>query len=315
MWRGSILSWHVSVPGEGGLMIKAPDASDILRLLTYWDRIFVPMPAIREVLEAFRARVPDRELLIQEGILEEEECSFQFMWDIDYYRNGYGFEDLYDRVGGYRLCYVATLLADLPYDSLAKLSAKYPRTAWSVTQPSMTDLRYPPARFRDAPVSAEMLSIDLLNALPVPAPSTPVEVILQFREKRKDELLAFRQYFDDLADKVLRSENPVQQAVRASENLELALLDLHRAMDHSRIKRATECLRTYVSLGQPAAPAMVTATVAAIAASPKVALCGALAGLATNAALTFRLCRNQVRNVPETLRDVAYLYYVDRGRM
>jgi hypothetical protein len=68
--RGSILSWYVSPP-YGGVMVKAPEKSDLLRLLTYSDRICAPMPEIYEVIEAFRARVPDRELLIQEGYLRK----------------------------------------------------------------------------------------------------------------------------------------------------------------------------------------------------------------------------------------------------
>ena len=245
--RGSILSWYVSPP-YGGVMVKAPEKSDLLRLLTYSDRICAPMPEIYEIIEAFHARVPDRELLIQEGVLEEEICDFRFIFEPEFFCNGYGFEDAYERVGHYRLCYVATLLADLPYDCLARLSTRDRQTVWSVAQPSLTDLRYPPVRFEEVPRGAEILCIDLFNALPVPAPSTPAEAILQFREKRKSELLAFRHYFDDLTDGILRSEKPVQQATRASENLERALLDLHRVMDHSRITRVTECVRTYVSL-------------------------------------------------------------------
>jgi len=60
---------------------------------------------------------------------------------------------------------------------------------------------------------------------------------------------------------------------------------------------------------------MAASLVEAVAASPKVAMWGALAGMATNAALTFSLRRNQVRNVPDTLRDVAYLYYVDAAKI
>jgi hypothetical protein len=309
------MSWHVSIPGSGTILM-APERSDLLRLLTYSDRICAPMPAIHAIIEPFRARMPDRELLIQEGILEEQICDFEFIFEPYKFCNGYGFEDAYEKVGGYRLCYVATLMADLPYDCLASLSTRDPRTFWSVAQPSLTDLRYPPVRCQGPLRSAEILSIDLFNALPVPAPTTPVDVLLEFREKRRSELLAFRHYFDDLTEGILHSEKPVLQAARASENLERALLDLHRAMDHSRITRATECVRTYVSLAQPAATVMAVPLAEAVAASPKIALFGgALAGLAMNAGLAFSLCRNQVRNVPDTLRHVAYLYYVDAARM
>ena len=79
------------------------------------------------------------------------------------------------------------------------------------------------------------IELELFNLLPVPNVDTPLADILEFKEKRNDELVAFRCYLDEINEKILSSID-VPRAKNAELNrLELSLKDIDRTMSESGI--------------------------------------------------------------------------------
>ena len=68
----------------------------------------------------------------------------------------------------------------------------------------------------DAAVEGRGLQVTLFRAVPVPDREMPFQDILQFKEKRRDELLAFRAHIDSLQDAIVKSADPAA-ALRQTE--------------------------------------------------------------------------------------------------
>ncbi|WP_434728738.1 DUF6236 family protein [Pseudomonas soli] len=64
--------------------------------------------------------------------------------------------------------------------------------------------------------------LELYNSLPVPGPSVPLNEIVEFKHKRRDELLAFRAHFENLAESI-------QSAPDTTKELEAKLKEVDKA--------------------------------------------------------------------------------------
>lgn len=69
----------------------------------------------------------------------------------------------------------------------------------------------------------EVLRFELADLLPVPPKETPLHEILEFKERRKDELLALHGYLDELYSEVLKSGDFDLQRAKAISGLKASL--------------------------------------------------------------------------------------------
>lgn len=69
------------------------------------------------------------------------------------------------------------------------------------------------------------IDVALANAIPVPIEGLPFAELLEFREKRRDELLALRSRLDELAQKVALGPDHVRELVRAIDDMDRAISD------------------------------------------------------------------------------------------
>lgn len=69
-------------------------------------------------------------------------------------------------------------------------------------------------------------SIELIRAVPIPTVETPVEAILEFKEKRIDEFLAFRAHIEALAKNVHGSADKSAELARHIADIQKACTDL-----------------------------------------------------------------------------------------
>jgi hypothetical protein len=70
------------------------------------------------------------------------------------------------------------------------------------------------------------LSIDLIRAVPTPKADVPLAEILEFKEKRRDELLIFRNHIDQLTEIIQRSNNKSDELNKAIKDIDSSCADL-----------------------------------------------------------------------------------------
>lgn len=162
----------------------------------------------------------------------------------------------------------------------------------------------------------DILTLSLVNALPIPAPNAPLETILEFRIRRRPELLAFRAALDDLYDRIANSTDPGRSLAAAIETIERELGAVHTVFSEHWTAKGLDSLRAYLSLDQPDAGKIAVAAAGAMGAHfvHLPTAIGALAGLGINACLTFEKRRRMspLDSLSGMSRDFAYLYYVEQ---
>lgn len=90
------------------------------------------------------------------------------------------------------------------------------------------------------------LEIELYQTLPVPSADTPLEKIIEFKEKRGTEILAFREYFEDLVIDICDSKSFDRKKNLEIERVKRSLLDIDRVMKEGKIKIIYDNLRNIV---------------------------------------------------------------------
>jgi len=78
----------------------------------------------------------------------------------------------------------------------------------------------------------EVIRFELDNLLPVPPKETPLHDILEFKERRKAELLALHGYLDELYEEVLNAGDFNLQRAKALSGLKEAIKDLNELNNH-----------------------------------------------------------------------------------
>jgi hypothetical protein len=112
--------------------------------------------------------------------------------------------------------------------------------AWSLAQPV------------DEPFFANVQSslaieFELWNSLPVPSNDVPLNEILEFKAKRRDELLALRVFLDEMHQAVISSADIPRAKNTQLSKLELSLKDVDRVLGEHGIRKIMTSLRGYIA--------------------------------------------------------------------
>lgn len=175
--------------------------------------------------------------------------------------------------------------------------------AWSLAQ-GHPDLQLPNA---PAP-EAKFVEFELVRALPVPAADVPIQDILEFKERRGEELLRFRHTMDRAYQEVLQSEDTERALRTAKEELEGALDALGRVFSESFASRVISSLKVELDVSGPIRSGLGGEAVGFLAGVP-LGL-GILFGTAMSAVNVSVARAPRLANLPEKVRDYAYLGYV-----
>jgi hypothetical protein len=197
-----------------------------------------------------------------------------------------------------------------PYDAAHVLNEEG-GVHWVVAQSAVSvesDIAVAPS----ATPAAEALVVQLLHGLPTPRPDCRPEAVIDFRDKRRAELLAFRSVLDSMGERLVKAENSRAEVARIREEIEARILDLHRVLDEKRLSKVASSFKSYMSLGDLEANKVLLPALGAISAdatqfSP---LLGGAVGLGMNIALT-AIARSGRDQLGEDLRPFAYLYHVE----
>lgn len=195
--RGLILSTPIIIDGQsirtdGGLCQQ-----DLRFALTYWDRLALPDNNVVSMM-------PDPQTI---GYLEA--CGV--------------LSRPYVRYGG------TISGSDAVYDAPMHALTMYEREdegAWSIHE-GVNSVR----RVGVEQEEQRGTLIQLLSAVPVPGEKVPFQEILEFKAKRRDELLHFREHFEALSNRIssgLASEGELEQTLREIDNSCADLLKVTR---------------------------------------------------------------------------------------
>lgn len=124
--------------------------------------------------------------------------------------------------------------------ALAENQKKEPG-AWSIAQISGV----PFYTESDVRVSVDF---ELYAMLPVPSENTALADILEFKVRRKDELIAFRNYLDDIYQSIIGSQDIPRAKNTEIARLEMAINDLDRVLNESGIHRVVTNLRNTINI-------------------------------------------------------------------
>jgi hypothetical protein len=244
MERGIVLSPQFIRRPVGDVLFKsAVDDLELRKYLLYWDKINVPRSTFVDFdCEQFK-------LLEHCGVLQRTLYGPKFnmyAFKMEKTRNsslrnihcgqGVGIGKIIDSYDIALDTYVGEQILDAHNDVFALLDSQEPG-CWSKAQMSEHLISFDNLRSR-------ALEINLYNILPVPSPDTNLEDILEFRQKRQAELLAFRCYIDELYSAIQNSQDPARAYTSQFNKLNLSLIDLNTTMNVSKIKVVVDSLRS-----------------------------------------------------------------------
>jgi hypothetical protein len=177
---------------------------------------------------------------------------------------------------------------------------------WSLAQES-TNLVLP----RETSTEKRTIEIELYKYIPVPDRVVSLEDILNFKEKRKDELLVFRSLMDGLYTEIINSKDIPRSKIAAIEKLQISIADLHRLMKESSIKRCLSTLKVELNLSDLIKDTLLSGVAAKVAfgISPEMA---ALIGISASAIKIGLKIVPIGSRIPTNLKDYAYLFYLEK---
>ena len=124
------------------------------------------------------------------------------------------------------------------------------------------------------------------------------------------ELIRFRHVVDELYLRMLSSPDQVREMRKASEQIDLAIIDLHKCLNEKKIKTFFTSLSLYLNVSDSSLFTVLAGMYGANVSGFPLAL-GAAAGLGVNTILKFTTrCINKPSLVPNELKDFMYLYKV-----
>jgi hypothetical protein len=98
---------------------------------------------------------------------------------------------------------------------------------------------------------AHVLNLNIINLIPAPLPDTPLSKIVDFKKKRKHELLHFRKKLFDLEKEIAKSQsnNEIRHAITSfNEEIETGIKDLTAMMRDSKIDVLFKSFKALINL-------------------------------------------------------------------
>jgi len=253
-------------PGLVGLA-----ASDLRRYLLYWDQLDYPNNNIIAI-----ANTPDIDFLMSAGVLSRTQVNLT-------------------GTSNFGLAYVTAQMAVFEERNRAEPGA------WSLGQ--TTPIFFAPP---NSAVPMRVVEIELTSALPVPSDETSLADVLEFKERRNAELIAFRSAMDELYFSIVNSRDIPRAKDAAILKLERTLADLQVVTNEGWVSRIARSMKIELNIPEVAGTALAGAAFAlTLGALPTVgAAVGALA-----AALKIDITELRAPRLPEDLRDFAYVFH------
>jgi len=192
MERGVIASPAlIDITSNGFMMKRSISPEEIRYYALYWDKVVIPGSNLVYV------GVPEEEVLIETGVIERPRVGFQGSW---------GGSDL-----GHSFAIAQAKIAESLLASDREIDWVLHQMGSSLALPSSFQSQQRNLRF------------DLINALPVPQGDVPIEELLEFKHRRRDQLNVLHKSFDDLYIQIIKSPDPAFTSLQAVSDLKVAI--------------------------------------------------------------------------------------------
>lgn len=277
--RGIVIAPPFRVEGSSFTLESSDiDPIKLRQYLLYWDMIDFPDNNIVSIGES-----PEVSYLQSAGKLKRTQIRFN-SWD------------------GANLGYAFAIMQTAAFD----INSQSNQDSWSIAQTNK-QLLLP----KELNKPKQTVEIELYESIPVPSAEVSLGDILEFKEKRQDELLEFRHLMDEFYLSILNSADIPRAKTKAIEEIQRSIVVLNRIMSESKFKRFLSTVKVELNLSDALRDMFLGSVGAKVAfgLSPEI---GAAIGLATAAIkVGFEIAPN-MENVPANLKDYAYLFYAGR---
>ncbi|MDH1629273.1 DUF6236 family protein [Pseudomonas mosselii] len=187
--RGLVISCPLILDGSTIVEARPLDMQDLRSSLMYWDRLCLPTNNI------VGFDVSNEEKYLKDvGILYDSR--FELTGNII-------MEEMFSNIQAHTL---------LEYE-------KQEPGAWSISggANSITSIKKP---------KENGVLLQLLNCVPVPSENVPLAEILEFKAKRRDELLRFREHFETLTAQISNAPDHITELQKTISEVDTACADL-----------------------------------------------------------------------------------------
>ncbi|MBT8364550.1 MAG: hypothetical protein KJP23_07565, partial [Deltaproteobacteria bacterium] len=194
-----IIAAPAKVSGSGSLFRneRGLSSQELKYFLLYWDRVFIPTTNIMHL------SLPDEDEMISTGIISRPRVTFSGSF------NG-------------ETIAAAQLLAQT---TIAKQLIENDKNIDWVVHQIGNEIILPSNEI----IKQQAIRVDLINTLPVPDESVAIPDIIEFKERRNDELKQLHQALDDFYLEILASPDPGLKAKAVVSNLTNAISDLQNS--------------------------------------------------------------------------------------
>ena len=163
---------------------------------------------------------------------------------------------------------------------------------------------------KEIEISTKTIEIELYNALPTPTGDIPLQDILEFKLRRRDELLNFRSAMDGLYLDVVNAADMPRAKNVALNHLEKTIIELNTAVNEKWSKKLLSSLKVEINI-----PNLITHAVLGSAVAISLGLssgAGAAIGAATASfKFDFGISKGY-KNLPDDIKDYAYLHRIEQ---
>lgn len=279
--RGIVVSNEYS--GNEKKLIMHGGGIDPIKLrqyILYWDKIDYPTNNL-----FFIPLTPDEQFLKDAGLLKRSQINIIINGSLTISPE----------------IFINSQLAAFNYNNKAK------DEIWSIAQPTK-EVILP----RKDSFETRSIQVDLFNCLPVPTANVNLEDVLNFKERRHNELKEFRWLLDSMYEEIINSSDKDLTKNRCIEKLQQKIIEINRVMAESKIKKCLRSMKARINVSDIiVAGAKIGFATMAGGAIGKAAE-GALLGLATSSINISREISLIPKDIPENLKDYAYLFHAHK---
>lgn len=161
---------------------------------------------------------------------------------------------------------------------------------------------------KDESVLTRNLQVELYNSVPVPTVNVNLEDILNFKERRRDELEEFRCLMDEMYVSIMNSPDKDLSKDSAVYKLQNKIAELNKVMNESKIEKFLSSVK--IQLDYSGIGAMIGAFAGhSLNNSIASTIVGVIGGTAISSIKVGSEISLKPKKIPQGLKDYAYLYY------
>jgi hypothetical protein len=184
----------ISIHGNDFTMERSISAEEVRYYAMYWDKVVIPGSNLVYI------GIPEEDVLIETGVIDRPRVGFSGSW---------GGVDI-----GHSFALAQAAVAK-------KLIEEDMSTDWVIHQIGKTLSL--PSEFLE---QSNILRLDLINILPVPCGEVPIVDVLEFKQRRSDELSNLHLHLEHAYLEALKSPVPDLAGTLAIRELDKAIQDL-----------------------------------------------------------------------------------------